>query len=116
MVELESSGSEIFHRMMSQLLSDIPGVICDIGDVLIFAPDQIEHDRRLRLVLEKLEKAGITLNDKCQFNVKSIKFLGHIVTSEGIKVDPEKVEAVVKFPQPQNVADVRRLLGIANHV
>ena len=111
-----SSGSEIFHRMMSQLLSDIPGVICDIDDVLIFAPDQIEHDRRLRLVLEKLEKAGITLNDKCQFNVKSIKFLGHIVTSEGIKVDPEKVEAIVKFPQPQNVADVRRLLGIANHV
>ena len=111
-----SSGSEIFHRMMSQLLSDIPGVICDIDDVLIFAPDQIEHDRRLRLVLEKLEKAGITLNDKCQFNVNSIKFLGHIVTSEGIKVDPEKVEAIVKFPQPQNVADLRRLLGIANHV
>ena len=111
-----SSGSEIFHRMMSQLLSDIPGVICDIDDVLIFAPDQNEHDRRLRLVLETLEKAGITLNEKCQFNVKSIKFLGHIVTSEGIMVDPEKVEAIVKFPQPQNVADLRRLLGIANHV
>ena len=111
-----SSGSEIFHRMMSQLLSDIPGVICDIDDVLIFAPDQNEHDRRLRLVLDTLEKAGITLNEKCQFNVKSIKFLGHIVTSEGIKVDPEKVEAIVKFPQPQNVADLRRLLGIANHV
>ena len=111
-----SSGSEIFHRMMSQLLSHIPGVICDIDDVLIFAPDQNEHDRRLRLVLETLEKAGITLNEKCQFSVKSIKFLGHIVTSEGIMVDPEKVEAIVKFPQPQNVADLRRLLGIANHV
>lgn len=111
-----SSGPEVFHRIMAQLLSNIPGVICDIDDILVSGRNQEEHDLRLEEVLQRLLKAGVTLNDKCAFSQKSIRFLGHIISEEGIKVDPAKVEAIQQLPRPQNVPELRRLLGMLNFV
>ena len=110
------SGPEVFHREMTHIVADIPGVICDIDDILISGKDKEEHDQRLRKVLERLTEAGATLNEKCVFSASSVKFLGHIISAEGIKVDPAKVEAIRNFPQPTNVAELRRLLGMVNHV
>ena len=73
-----SSGPEVFHRIMLQLLSNIPGVICDIDDILVSGCTQQEHDQRQKEVLQRLEGAGVTLNDKCTFSQKSIRFLGHL--------------------------------------
>ena len=111
-----SSGPEIFHREMSHLLSGIPGTICNIDDVLVSGKTQKEHDERLMKVLETLQKAGITLNEKCMFSVGKVKFLGHIISKNGVEVDPSKVESITQLSQPQNVSDVRRLLGMVNQV
>ncbi|KAK7106504.1 hypothetical protein V1264_017754 [Littorina saxatilis] len=111
-----SSGSEVFHRIMTQLLSDIPGVICDIDDVLVYGRNQVEHDQRLKQVLEKLQDAGVTLNDKCAFGQTSIKFLGHVISKDGVQMDPDKVEAIRNMPRPKSVPELRRVLGLVNFV
>ena len=112
-----SSGPEVFQRSMTQLLAGQEGVICDIDDILIHGRIQNEHDTRLRQVLQKLQAAGATLNEeKCQFSQTKVKFLGHIITKEGVAIDPDKVKAIKNFPTPTNLTDLRRFMGMVNHV
>ena len=111
-----SSGPEIFYREMTHILAGVPGVIVDIDDVLIGGKGDQEHDDRLRQVLDRMKKAGVTLNEKCELSTKKVKFLGHIITPEGISIDPEKVQAVAEMPTPTDVPSLRRLLGMVNHV
>ena len=73
---------------MTRILEGIPGVICDIDDVLVFGRNQQEYDSRLRIVLQKMKEAGVTLNEKCKFSIDSMKFLGHMISKEGIHMDP----------------------------
>ena len=84
------SAPEVFQRTMSKILEGCEGAICHMDDILIHGPNKETHNRRVRKVLAKLEEAGLTLNDKCEFSQKQLTFLGHVVTSEGIAVDPEK--------------------------
>ena len=68
-------------------------------------------------MLERLTNAGVTLNiDKCTFRVPKIKFLGNVVSADGIEVDPEKVAAVVNLPAPKNVHEVLVFLGMVNQM
>ena len=63
-------------------------MIVHIDDILIHGRNEEEHDARVRRLLKRLQEAGVTLNDKCEFSKKKIKFLGHIVSEAGIEVDP----------------------------
>ena len=63
-----SSASEIFQWTMSQILTDLEGVICHMDDILIHAPEQVKHDQHLREMLQHLREAGVTLNEKCEFS------------------------------------------------
>ena len=87
---------------MCNTLEGLPGVTCQLHDVLIHGSDQTEHDTRVRAALTRIRAAGLTLNDKCEFPKKSIKFLGHIIDSEGVHADPDKTSAISKFPRPSN--------------
>ena len=112
-----SSAPEVFMREMSQILEGLPGVACMMDDVVVFAKTKKEHDSRLENTLKKLSSAGVTLNpDKCVFEKKSIKYLGHIVSAEGIKADPAKIKAIQDFPSPKNVTGVRQFLGMVNQL
>ncbi len=77
---------------MNRILEGLEGVVCLIDDVLVFASSQEEHDRRLAAVLQRLKEAGNRV--KCEFNKRSIKFLGHIIDKDGICADPDKTAAV----------------------
>ena len=71
-----ASAPEHFQKQMSKILAGLEGVLCLIDDVLVYGKDQKEHDERLKAVLERLEAAGITLNQtKCEFNQRTLKFL-----------------------------------------
>ena len=110
-----SSGSEKFQKCMSQILEGLDGVECNIDDILVYGRTQIEHDRRLEAVLRRLGNANVTLNaEKCIFNVRSVKFLGQIVGSDGIKPDPENIKAILNMPHPTNLHEVRSFLGMVN--
>ena len=111
-----SSGSEIYQKRMAEMLEGLPGVVCHIDDILIFGKSQEEHDANLEKVFAKIEAVGLTLNEKCEFSKNSVKFIGHIIDSEGIRVDPEKVRAIKEMPVPENVSDVRRFLGMVNQL
>ncbi|XP_025757966.1 uncharacterized protein K02A2.6-like [Oreochromis niloticus] len=85
-----ASAPEHFQRRMSQMLEDFEGVICHADDVLVYGRDRQEHDQRLHCVLQKFQKEGLTLNEKCEFAKSQIIFVGHKVSAKGIEADPNK--------------------------
>ena len=90
-----TSAPEHFQRRMSDLLSDLDGVVCMIDDVLVHGRTVEEHDKHLVAVLHRLEQAGLTLNqEKCRFSQPQVKFLGQVVDQSGIRPDPEKIQAI----------------------
>jgi len=112
-----TSAPEHFQRRMSEILDDIPGVVCHVDDVLVSGKDQEEHNARLNLVLQKIQTAGLTLNkDKCQFSCSKIVFLGHVIDADGISPDPHKTEAIRKLSTPTTVTELRRFMGMINQL
>ena len=111
-----SSAPEIFQRTMSKVLEGSEGTLCQVDDVLIHGVDQSEHDGRVRAVLHRLQEAGMTLNDKCEFSRSSIRFIAHIIDSSGTHADPQKTTAVTQFPVPSDVAGIQRFMGMVNHL
>ena len=102
---------------MSDILEGLDGVICRMDDILIHGRNQIEHDVRVRAVLFRLQKAGLTLNiQKCEFSQGRLKFLGHIVDAQGVHADPEKTNAIGQFPTPKNVTELQRFMGMVNQL
>jgi len=102
---------------MKKILEGLEGTVCHMDDILVFGATQAEHNTRLEQVLKKLEQEGVTLNpEKCSFNQESVKFLGYIVDSSGIKADPDKISAVLNMSAPQSVPDLRRFMGMVNHL
>ena len=82
----------------------------------MYSKDAQEHEQHLRIVLETLrEKKLYAKLRKCDFWLKEVSFLGHLVSAEGIRVDPAKIEAVVNWKSPQNVTEVRSFLGLAGY-
>ncbi len=75
-----SSAPEHFQRRMNEILTGLPGVLCQMDDMLVFGKDQADHEARLEAVLTRIEEAGVTLNSqKCEFSRSSLKFLGHVI-------------------------------------
>nr|XP_037273535.1 uncharacterized protein LOC119165467 [Rhipicephalus microplus] len=112
-----TSAPEYFQKQMARILEGQEGVAIMIDDILVFGRTREEHDARLSQVLSRLAKAGITLNqDKCRFGVSEVSFLGVIVSAQGIRPSPDKVEAIKAMEAPTDIAGVRRLLGMVNHL
>ena len=81
----------------------------------MFGEDQEQHDRRLLEVMERLKNAGVTHNDnRYELSKSRIRFLDHVVSSEVIAADPEKLSAMAHMPAPTDVSGVRRFLGAFN--
>ena len=86
-------------------------------DLIICGKDEIEHDGILKQVLDRACANNVRFNpNKFQFRVSEVKYVGQVVSSEGLKPDPDKVKAIVKYPQPQRKEDLRRFLGLVNYL
>ena len=110
------SAPERFQKRMLNELEGLEGVICIMDDILVHGKTQKEHDERLEAVLTRLIRARITLKpEKCEFSRKQLKFAGHSLSAQGIGPDPDKTAAIEKMERPQNVAELRRFLGMINH-
>jgi len=107
-----------FQKLMSIVLKENNWKNCVIylDDVLIFSKTYEEHLKHLESVLEKIEKAGLKLSPhKCRFFANEVKFLGHIVSKEGLQTDPSKIEKIRNWEAPSSVADLRSFLGFCNY-
>ena len=112
-----SSAPELFQKRMGFILEGVDGVTCLIDDVLVVGKDEVEHDARLTRALQRMEDAGVTLNkEKCAFKKPSVKFLGQIISKDGIQADPEKTQAIREMEVPQSVTEMRRFLGMVNQL
>lgn len=112
-----SSAPEIFMRIVSDILKDIEGVICYFDDILCFSNTKEEHESLLRIVHERLDEAGLKLNqEKCEYRKQEIKFLGHIINAEGCQPDTSKIESIQNFPEPTDITELRRYLGMINYL
>ena len=75
-----------------------------------------EHEQHLKIVLQTLRKKKLYAKlSKCDFWLCKVSFLGHIVSTKGIRVDPAKIEVVVNWKQPRSVTEVRSFLGLARY-
>ncbi|BBN68030.1 transposable element gene [Prunus dulcis] len=91
-------------------------VIVFIDDILVYSRTLEGHKKHLRLVLKTLRRKQLYAKfSKCQFWLDRVDFLGHVISAEGIYVDPRKVEAIVNWVQPTSVTEVRSFLGLAGY-
>jgi hypothetical protein len=91
-------------------------VVVFIDDILVYSKSVEEHEQHLRVVLGKLRAHKLYAKfRKCEFWLEKISFLGHILTAEGVAVDPGKVETVSNWQQPTNVSEIRSFLGLAGY-
>ena len=87
-----------------------------IDDILVNSKDEQEHEQHLKIVLQTLRKKKLYAKlSECDFWLKEVSFLGHIVSAEGIRVDPAKIKAVVNWKPPRSVTEVRSFLGLAGY-
>eukprot|EP00253_Pinus_taeda_P011652 PITA_11652 len=102
--------NSIFHPYLDRF------VLIFIDDILIYSRTIEEHYEHLRRVLQTLREHQLYAKfSKCDFFKEEIQYLGHVITKEGIAVDPEKIKAIMDWPVPKDVTDVRSFMGLAGY-
>jgi hypothetical protein len=91
-------------------------VVVFINDILIYSRSEEEHEEHLRLVLQKLREHRLYAKlSKCEFWMKQVAFLGHVISKGGKSVDPSKVQDVLSWNAPTSVGDIQSFLGFAGY-
>ena len=106
-----------FQSHINETLREFLDDFCSayLDDVLIFSDTREDHERHVRLVITRLEAAGLFIDiDKCEFNTTSTRYLGLIISTDGIRMDPAKIEAILAWETPRTLKDVQAFLGFAN--
>ncbi len=118
-----SPAPEEFQRRVNDILLGLPGIKVIADDILVFGCGQTDeeayqdHDKSLRLLMERCKEKGLKLNpDKIQLQLNEVSYMGHCLTANGLKIDPEKTKAIRDMPVPTDKLGVQRLLGMANYV
>ena len=107
-----------FMNMMNKVFTEFLDkfVVVFIDDILVYSKNEEEHKEHLRLVLEKLKEHQLYAKfSKCEFWLKEVGFLGHVISGEGIAVDPTKVVTVTNWEAPTTVGEIRSFLGLTGY-
>ena len=108
----------IFQSMMDKIFRDLIGVsvVVYLDDILIYSQNEVDHERHVREVLLRLQQHKLYCKlSKCDFFTTSIPYLGHIITPNGVSMDPSKVKCVQDWPVPTSVVEIQSFLGLANY-
>ena len=107
-----------FQAAMNQILSRHIGkrVMVFLDDIVIYSKNPSEHASDLELVLKDIQNANLTLKEsKCHFGKTELDLLGYVISAEGIRAQPSKTSAIQQLPPPQNIAELRRFLGMSSY-
>jgi len=114
---------EEFERKLHEHLDDLPGIIVLRDDILVVGNGETQeqaeqnHDQNLKRLLERARKVNLRLNSsKMCLRQPEVKFMGHIISKEGLKPDPDKVKAVENMPKPTSKKELLSLLGFVNYL
>ncbi|KAL0544030.1 hypothetical protein IC582_019141 [Cucumis melo] len=113
-----TNASAVFMDLMNRVFREFLDtfVIVFIDDILVYSKTEAEHEEHLRLVLQTLRDNKLYAKfSKCEFWLKQVSFLGHVVSKAGVSVDPAKIEAVTGWTRPSTVSEVRSFLGLAGY-
>ncbi|KAL0173539.1 hypothetical protein M9458_029507, partial [Cirrhinus mrigala] len=112
-----SNTPAVFQALVNDVLRDMLDqfIYVYLDDILIFSHSLQEHVQHVRRVLQRLLENGLYVKaEKCVFHAQSVPFLGYIVSVEGLRMDPDKIQAVVDWPTPDSRKALQRFLGFAN--
>jgi hypothetical protein len=102
--------NRVFHDYLDQF------IIVFIDDILIYSRTSEEHEEHLQKALERLRREKLYAKlEKYEFWLDSVSFLGHVISSEGVAVNPEKEKVVVEWTRPTSVFKIRSFLGLAGY-
>jgi len=109
----------IFQAMMNKILRDLINegkVAVFVDDMLVGIETEEEYDKIVEEILRRLEENDLYIKlEKCVWKVRKIGFLGVVIEPKGIEMEEEKVNRVLSWPEPKNIKDVRKFLGLANY-
>ena len=106
-----------FMQLMNETFADMldKSVLCFLDDILIYSATEEEHIKHVTAVVERLQSKKLYAKlSKCEFMQREVEFLGHRIGADGLRVAPDKISAVQKWPHPTSVTEVRSFLGLAN--
>ena len=105
---------DLMNRIIQPYLDKF--VLVFIDDILIYSGSKEDHEKHLRVVLQILRENQLYAKfNKCQFWLDKIVFLGHVISTEGVSVDPQKIKAIVNWKPPTNVTEIRSFLRLAGY-
>ena len=107
-----------FQRLMDQTLSGLQGneIFVYLDDIVLYACSLQEHRIKFKRLAERLRQANLKLQpDKCEFLRREVTYLGHIISENGVRPDPNKIQAVKDFPRPDNPKTIKQFLGLAGY-
>ncbi len=107
-----------FQRLMQRLFGDqqCQYVLLYLDDIVVFSSSVEQHLMRLEVILSRLEQQGLKAKlEKCSFFQKEVRYLGHIISAEGVSTDPSNIQAVSQWRCPETVGELRSFLGFASY-
>ena len=110
-----ASAPKVFHRAITEILDGLEGCFNCIDDILVWGKTKEEHNQHLHAVLQRIEQCGLKLTkSKCKESVTELKYLGVILTAEGVKPDEGKVKAILDMPELDDKEGIKRFFGLIN--
>ncbi|XP_022019152.1 uncharacterized mitochondrial protein AtMg00860-like [Helianthus annuus] len=105
---------DLMNRVCNPMLDKSVTVFID--DILVYSKSEADHARHLREVLEMLRRERLYAKfSKCAFWLRKVQFLGHVISADGVLVDPSKIESVSKWKPPKNPSEIRSFLGLVGY-
>src|ERR1041385_833797 len=113
-----SNAPATFSRLMNYIFMEYLDkfVVVYLDDILVYSKNDEEHDEQLRLVLEKLREHKLCAKySKCEFWLPEVTYLGHVISKDGIAVNPERIQAILGWTPPRTVKQARSFLSLASY-
>ena len=112
-----SSAPEIYQRAMDDIFGDLDGVEVVMDDILVHGSSAEDHTRRLEAVLMRARKVNLKLNsNKTKVAQSEVNYVGHLLSSEGVKPNADRIKSIVNMREPQNIAELQTILGMISYV